>query len=69
MTIDENFELKGIMKNYLLSQKDVAKIVGVDRSLISKVLSGKRELKPEKNLAGVVINQTQRLLKRLLTLL
>ena len=55
MTIDENFDLKGIMKNYLLSQKDVAKIVGVDRSLISKVLSGKRELKLEKRKFSLII--------------
>ncbi len=44
MTIDENFDLKGIMKNYLLSQKDVGKIVGVSQVFISNVLSGKKKL-------------------------
>lgn len=48
MTIDENFDLKGIMKNYLLSQKDVGKIVGVSRQFISNVLAGKKSLSPEK---------------------
>ena len=48
MTIDENFDLKGIMKNYLLSQKDVGKIVGVSRQFIGSVLSGKKSLSPEK---------------------
>jgi phage replication initiation protein len=46
MTIDENFDLKGIMKNYLLSQKDVGKIVGVSQVFISNVLSGKKDIKP-----------------------
>lgn len=48
MMIDENFDLKGIMKNYLLSQKDVGKIVGVSRQFISNVLAGKKSLSPEK---------------------
>ena len=42
MTIDESFDLKGIMKNYLLSQKDVGKIVGVSQVFISNVLVGKK---------------------------
>ena len=48
MTIDESFDLKGIMKNYLLSQKDVGKIVGVSQVFISNVLSGKKTLSPKK---------------------
>ena len=48
MTIHESFDLKGIMKNYLLSQKDVGKIVGVSQVFISNVLSGKKTLSPKK---------------------
>ena len=48
MTINGNFDLKGIMSNYVLSQKDVAKIVGVSQPFVSKVLSGEKELSTEK---------------------
>ncbi|MCJ1978450.1 helix-turn-helix domain-containing protein, partial [Lactococcus paracarnosus] len=48
MTIDGNFDLKGIMSNYVLSQKDVAKIVGVSQPFVSKVLSDEKELSSEK---------------------
>ena len=48
MTINGNFDLKGIMSNYVLSQKDVAKIVGVSQPFVSKVLSGEKELSSEK---------------------
>ncbi|WP_243996107.1 helix-turn-helix domain-containing protein, partial [Lactococcus paracarnosus] len=36
------------MSNYVLSQKDVAKIVGVSQPFVSKVLSGEKELSSEK---------------------
>ncbi|WP_243996108.1 helix-turn-helix domain-containing protein, partial [Lactococcus paracarnosus] len=36
------------MSNYVLSQKDVAKIVGVSQPFVSKVLSDEKELSSEK---------------------
>ena len=48
MKTDENFDLNGIMKNYLLSQKNVGKIIGTSRQFVAKVLSGEKELSLEK---------------------